>query len=163
MPTIARKRAIAQLDDRNAGNKIGDSAHDGTARAAHFDLNQIALIAEDRRSKRPIDRLRATLANLEAHGPQYREALRIDPDFPEALSNLGATLANLGRLDEAIGEFRRLLSLRPDYAEAHNNLGVALGRAGRKAEAMEEYRTELRLEPGLAVARDNLQRLEKGN
>jgi Flp pilus assembly protein TadD len=48
------------------------------------------------------------------------------PDYAEAHSNLGVTLKELGRLDEAEASYRQAIALKPDYAEAHNNLGNTL-------------------------------------
>jgi Flp pilus assembly protein TadD len=50
----------------------------------------------------------------------------LKPDFAEAHSNLGNTLKELGRLDEALASYRQAIALKPDYAEAHYNLGNTL-------------------------------------
>ena len=44
----------------------------------------------------------------------YREALKIDPDFPEALLNLGHALNYIGAKDEARACWRKAISIRPD-------------------------------------------------
>src|SRR5262249_42492425 len=74
-----------------------------------------------------------SLANvLEAIGQRdeavaaWREALRLRPDFPEALNNLGNTLHQLGKLAEAKAAFEEALRLKPDLPQAHNNLGHVL-------------------------------------
>ena len=65
-------------------------------------------------------------------------ALDLRPDYPEALNDLGVTLASLGKFDKTIEQFRRALQIRPNYAEARDNLGLAylskgdsIGAAGR--------------------------------
>ena len=45
---------------------------------------------------------------------EYREAMRLKPDYPEAHNNLGVTLKDQGKLDEAIAEYREALRLKPD-------------------------------------------------
>lgn len=55
---------------------------------------------------------------------RYRQVLDINPDFPEALNNLGNILAGSSRLDDAVMHYRKALELRPNYADAHRNLGV---------------------------------------
>jgi tetratricopeptide (TPR) repeat protein len=56
----------------------------------------------------------------------YGEALRLRPDFPEALEYLGEVYAGLGRLDDA----RRVLErLRPLDARRAGELAEAIGRA----------------------------------
>jgi len=61
------------------------------------------------------------------------------PGDEEVHYNLGSTLHNLGRLDEAAASYRRALKIKPDYVEAHNNLGNALKDMGRLDEAAASY------------------------
>ncbi|MFI5460512.1 MAG: tetratricopeptide repeat protein [Isosphaerales bacterium] len=93
-----------------------------------------------------------------------RTALRLQPDSPEVLCNLGATLVDQGDLDTAIGHFRDALRLRPDFVEAHNNLGNVLRLMGGKAAALEHFREAVRLDPTASEARSNLGKmlLERG-
>jgi Flp pilus assembly protein TadD len=83
---------------------------------------------------------------------EFREALRLRPDYPKAHFNLGAVLAAQNQLPEAIAEYREALRLRPDYPEAHFNLGNALNRQGKLPDAVAEYREVLRLRPDDAKA-----------
>ena len=71
------------------------------------------------------------MGKLEEAIAEYREALRLKPDYPEAHANLGNALKDQGKLDEAITECREALRLKPDYAEAHYNLGNALSQPGK--------------------------------
>ncbi len=89
---------------------------------------------------------------------EYREALRLKPDWPDAHFGLGVELARLpGGRAEAIAEYERAVQLRPVYVEAHNNLGVELARLpGRTAEAIAHFETALRLKPDFAEAHANL-------
>ena len=90
----------------------------------------------------------------------YREAVRIEPDYPEAHFNLASARAHSGseaRRAEAEAGYRTALRLKPDYVEAHYNLANLLAAApGRLGEAVAEYRTALRIEPDLAEAHANL-------
>lgn len=85
----------------------------------------------------------------------YREALRIQPRYPNARNSLGALLARRGRLDEARREHLRALEDNPSDALAHYHLGLLEARAGRSDSAAASYREALRLNPGLAQARYN--------
>ena len=62
--------------------------------------------------------------------------MELQPDYPEALSDLAYVLTEQGTLNEAVACCRRALDLRPDYAEALNNLGHALQEQGRLEEAL---------------------------
>jgi tetratricopeptide (TPR) repeat protein len=55
----------------------------------------------------------------------------LQPDFPEALNNLGNAHAAAGRPADAERSYRAALRLRPDYAGARRNLDALL--AGRGA------------------------------
>jgi tetratricopeptide (TPR) repeat protein len=57
---------------------------------------------------------------------QYREALVLRPDFPEALSNLGLALDAKGKDDEALADFDKALALKPGDAVTESNRGLAL-------------------------------------
>ena len=89
---------------------------------------------------------------------EYEEALRINPDYPNAHIGLGIELAKLpGREAEAIGHYERALQLKPGAADAHNDLGLVLsGIAGRMPEALGHYEAALRIRPDYAEAHANL-------
>jgi protein O-mannosyl-transferase len=94
---------------------------------------------------------------------QFREAVRIQPDSPEAHANLGNALDALGlsllrsrSFSEAAREFRSAIASDPAHATAHNNLGLALAGMGRLPEAVAEYRAALALDPGLPESHLNL-------
>ena len=52
-------------------------------------------------------------------------ALRLQPNYPEAINNLGLALIARGDTQEAIEQFRLAIQLKPDFALAYNNLGNA--------------------------------------
>ena len=54
-----------------------------------------------------------------------RESLRLNPESAEAHNNLGITLAQLGRLEEAVQEWRRALAIKPGFVDAERNLELA--------------------------------------
>src|SRR5436190_1784856 len=60
----------------------------------------------------------------------YRQALRLRPEFPEALNNLANALLALDRPEEAYAHLQQALLLRPDYASALQNLGAVQLRQG---------------------------------
>jgi protein O-GlcNAc transferase len=52
----------------------------------------------------------------------FRHALKLKPDFLEAMANLANILPNLGRREEAVALNRAALKIKPDYAQAVSNL-----------------------------------------
>jgi tetratricopeptide (TPR) repeat protein len=68
------------------------------------------------------------------------EAIRIRPDYIEAINGLGTALYQAEKTDEAIGYYKRALKINPHVAEANFNLATALATKGRFAEAVTYYR-----------------------
>ena len=86
----------------------------------------------------------------------YSKALKENPNFPEALNNLGAALAQKGNLKESIANYERALALRSDYPAALYNLGNALLKERVKEgvsddkgidKAVDYYRKALKIDP----------------
>jgi tetratricopeptide (TPR) repeat protein len=63
------------------------------------------------------------LAEAEA---DYREALRISENYPEAHYNLANVLLVTGRIEESISHYREALRIAPDFTPARRNLNIAL-------------------------------------
>ena len=80
----------------------------------------------------------------------------MQPDFALAHNNLGNTLKELGRLDEALSSYSQAIELQPDFALAHNNLGNTLKELGRLDEALKSYNQAITLKPNFASAYSNL-------
>src|SRR5436309_11228197 len=94
---------------------------------------------------------------LDAAVSEFREALRINPQYAQAHYYLGAALFELDNgVDEALVELREAIRLNPENAEAHNTLGLALLEQGSVDEATHEYREVLRIDPQYAEAHYNL-------
>jgi len=49
---------------------------------------------------------------------------------------LGASRAQIGKLDEAIDAYKKTISLKPDYADAYFNMGIVLKDQGKFEEAI---------------------------
>jgi predicted O-linked N-acetylglucosamine transferase (SPINDLY family) len=65
-----------------------------------------------------------------------------------ALHILGASLLNLGKVEEAVAYCREAISLDPRWAPPHFTLGMALERLGQPLAAIESYRRSLQLGGG---------------
>ena len=82
----------------------------------------------------------------EAEG-YFREVLRIWPDHPGALNNLGTAVCRQQRIPEAEEYHRRALVLDPNDHAILNNLGNVLWEQGRLDEAVRYYRQAIQLRP----------------
>jgi Flp pilus assembly protein TadD len=82
--------------------------------------------------------------------------VQIKPDYTDAQNNLGITLMQEGRFDEAVARFQDELQINPEDAEAYNNLGSALLHQGQAEAAIACFHQSLKLKPDYADACDNL-------
>ncbi|NQV16423.1 fused MFS/spermidine synthase [bacterium] len=62
--------------------------------------------------------------NYESAVNDFKQALKFNPEYLNALIGLGATYQALENLREAIVHYKNVLSLRPDHAGTHNNLAI---------------------------------------
>ena len=63
----------------------------------------------------------------------YRKAVDAAPEWVEAHINLGTTLYQLGRMEEARVEFTLAVEFEPENALAEFNLGCVLEQLGQNA------------------------------
>jgi protein O-GlcNAc transferase len=82
-------------------------------------------------------------------------ALAVNPNVPDAYSNLGLALLELKRPDEALASLQRALALKPEAPAFLNNRANALQALHRPAEALADYDRALRWQPGFALAHNN--------
>jgi Tfp pilus assembly protein PilF len=88
--------------------------------------------------------------------PHFMEALRIKPDFFDALLNMGVTLVEQGKPAEAVSYYDRALSVEPDSAKAHMQLALALVAREKVDDALPHVYKALELSPNDADIRTNL-------
>ena len=88
--------------------------------------------------------------------PHFLEALRIKPDFFDALINMGVTLLEEGKPAEAISYYHRALDVEPKSAKAHMQLALALVRQEKVDDALQHFYRALELSPDNADIRTNL-------
>jgi Flp pilus assembly protein TadD len=79
---------------------------------------------------------------------KLEQAVRIDPLFREAQTNLGARYVRSGRLDEAVPHFQKAYDAGPPDPITCANLAWAYTRLGRFREAEAMARKALELDPG---------------
>jgi tetratricopeptide (TPR) repeat protein len=77
----------------------------------------------------------------------YREALRLNSKYVEAMVNLGSLLSDASKYDEAIEQFEEALRIDPEDCKARSNLGNAYYAEERYPDAMFEYLRAVELDP----------------
>ena len=87
---------------------------------------------------------------------QFQAALKIEPDFDRAETNLMVALTRKGSTDETIARLRRLLEEYPNDAQAHYNMGNALLKKGDSQSAIAAYEKALSLQSRYPNAHYNL-------
>jgi tetratricopeptide (TPR) repeat protein len=90
----------------------------------------------------------ATFSNWPAESPALMRAI--------AYQNLGTTLLEAGRAEEAAAAFTRGIEAAPQYAPPYAGLGSALKGTGRLDEAIARFQEALKLQPDFREARFNL-------
>jgi len=77
----------------------------------------------------------------------YEQAIRLKPDYPEAINNLGTVYYAKKSFGRAIRYYQRALKYAPQSASIYSNLGTAYFARKKYKEAMETYQTALKLDP----------------
>ena len=95
--------------------------------------------------------------------PHFEAAREIRPDDATALLNIGTTLDELGRHQEAIEAFETVVRTNKDATKltaAYRGLGVAYAALGDRQRAREDFMQALALSPGETSEMYNLSMLE---
>jgi len=77
----------------------------------------------------------------------FDRALKLDPSNYSLWNKMGASLAHLGRPDEAIQCYHRALDIKPNYVRVWVNLGIAHGFKSLYEEAARFYLNALSFRP----------------
>ena len=101
-------------------------------------------------------RLQRSPSDLTTALKGFQTALAIAPDEALVHFNVGTTLYQMGRIDEALPQHRQAVALAPNYAEAWGNLGTDLQSLGNNDEAVVAYRQALAIRPDMPFIRANL-------
>jgi tetratricopeptide (TPR) repeat protein len=87
---------------------------------------------------------------------QSKIAIELDNNIAVAHLNLGVSLANEDKYQEAFEEFREAIWLNNNYSAAHNYLGLLLANHGYHRLAVEELNRAINLDPHDSSAHANL-------
>jgi tetratricopeptide (TPR) repeat protein len=94
----------------------------------------------------------AVQGKLKEAEPFYREALRINPNLPGVLNNLGFVLRSLGKPMDAEPYLRKALEVSPWFVNPRFDLADILITKNNHSEAIEQFRLILKSEPDNFVA-----------
>ena len=79
----------------------------------------------------------------------YEQAIRLKPDYAEAINNIGTVYYARKNFGRAIRYYQRALKYAPNSASIYSNLGTAYFARKKYKEAMETYQTALKLDPNV--------------
>jgi protein O-mannosyl-transferase len=82
----------------------------------------------------------------------WRHTVAVTHDNYIAQNNLGGTLLDKGRLNEAIAHYRDAIEIKPTAPQVQSNLGNALVREGEVEEAIGHLQKALQIDPSYAEA-----------
>jgi tetratricopeptide (TPR) repeat protein len=86
------------------------------------------------------------LADLDNARKYYERALKLSPDYAEAINNLGTVYYGRKSYRRAISQYRKALVLRPGFAPFLANLGTAYFARKQYAQASTAYAEALRID-----------------
>jgi Tfp pilus assembly protein PilF len=84
----------------------------------------------------------------------FLEALKMNPDFVNALAGLATTYVAMGRYDDAIAKLERAIRKEPKLPHLHYELGKTYQAAGNPTLARQEYQRAAELAPDSPLAED---------
>jgi tetratricopeptide (TPR) repeat protein len=97
-----------------------------------------------------------------AHAERYfQEALKINPDFINALAGLGTMYIDQGRYDEAVVKLGRAVRKDPKVGKLHFELGRAYAGQRDTVRARAEFTTAVELAPDTPLAAEAQKELKK--
>ncbi len=94
----------------------------------------------------------------------YKKAIEKNPNYTKAIYNLGNTLYQENRLQEAVSEYQKVAKTTKDKmlkSSVFHNLGNTMMKAKKYAEAVEAYKESLRNNPKDEETRYNLALAQK--
>jgi tetratricopeptide (TPR) repeat protein len=87
------------------------------------------------------------LLQLDNARKNYEQAVKLKPDYAEAINNLGTVYYARKSFRRAIVYYKRALKLSPESASIYSNLGTAYFARKQYMEATDAFQTALKLDP----------------
>lgn len=91
--------------------------------------------------------LQEKLSDYSGAAASWRRVTELMPQLVDGWEELGTTLEQAGRGQEAMAAFQRALALEPDSAVVNTSLGQLYAQQGNYAEAIRRFETVLRSKP----------------
>jgi tetratricopeptide (TPR) repeat protein len=110
---------------------IGNSYAASTSSESSTDSKSAAQIREDANSYFDPAKKLQDKENYREAARQYEKAVKVDPTYAEAYSNLGYCYRKLGKYDTAVMHYKKAIQLDQNLAEAHEYLGEAYAEMGK--------------------------------
>jgi tetratricopeptide repeat protein len=82
----------------------------------------------------------------------YDEAIRLNPNNPEAFYNRGVAFGQTGRYDRALADLNEAIRLKPNDPDYLTNRGTAHALTGERTKAIADYDEAIRLNPKHTIA-----------
>jgi Flp pilus assembly protein TadD len=131
----------------------------GMLKEAERELDEASRLAPDDAAVWiALGRVRLELKNVDDAAAAYSTALKLDPLREDAAADLGALLAQAGRLPDAEAALTGAIENNAKSPVLWNNLGVVRVREGRYEQAIEAFRKAIALDAGFEPAKANLAR-----
>jgi len=139
---VATASACVEVNDLEAAARDLDDAIAKAPEwaAAHYERGKLWLRADD----------------IAKASESFRRAGLLLPGFGSIWANLGATLGELDRPEDALASFERALVLEPSSPQVLNNVGVVKRELGRLGESEAAFRQVIQLTPEMAFGHYNL-------
>jgi tetratricopeptide (TPR) repeat protein len=122
---------------------------------AAFQLNPAAVLpldSQDADEWLKIGNAHASLSQLDEALAAYQTALKIRPDKPAALTNVGVVYYQQGRFADAVQQLQKALEIEPQDAETQYMLGATYMQQQKLDEAEKSFNAAIELKPDLAEA-----------
>ncbi|MFZ7131052.1 MAG: tetratricopeptide repeat protein [Eubacteriales bacterium] len=88
--------------------------------------------------------------------PLYKKAIQLDPQYEEAIHNLGKVYEEQGFYEAAINYYTEAIGIDSLYAHAYRSRGYAFYKLDKLMESIRDYRKSLDIEPKNVSALGNL-------
>ncbi len=147
---------IKNADFIDAVGKMHEKGHDFSQEPENFN-NFINVAAQEEYSLgiRFIE-----LKKMDRAEEALRNAIKLNPRYVEALTDLGVLKIGQEKLDESIEYFSRAIEINPEYISALYHWGVALRLSGNNEEAKEKIEKVLSIKPGFPPAVSEYKKLD---